>query len=387
MLFAGYHKCDITPPLGTPCALGLDNEAEEIFDPIYVRALVLGDGTTAAAILSLDLLGLNRCEVRSLCETLGSQTDIPPDNVVIHATHTHQSPNVRIEFGKLLAQRGLKSYDPAYCDDVWNAAALCIRRAASAQVACDVSYGEAPASNIASNRRIRRPDGSVVMRASRDTAEMRQYAEGHVDPLARIVSFRRLDGREIILQNFSCHPTATGGDEAPYVTADFPGHALRLTESAIERSDAMHLTGPCGDINPGKYAGLKARKDDAVAMGERLSKAVMEARAGAQRINVAQVEFRKSDARLSLRDDMPTQEELEARLEEDIAAYQSAKDRGEMLPGGGRLRQTLCRLVVHRNATDGALTTEVAALSLGDLLLVFLPGECFLEMAHVVRHR
>jgi hypothetical protein len=32
------------------------------------------------------------------------------------------------------------------------------------------------------------------------------------------------------------------------------------------------------------------------------------------------------------------------------------------------------------------LTTEVAGLALGELLLVFLPGECFLELGHVIRH-
>ena len=46
MVQVGFGKAAITPPLGTLCAFGLDDEAEEIFDPVFVRATVLGDGNT-----------------------------------------------------------------------------------------------------------------------------------------------------------------------------------------------------------------------------------------------------------------------------------------------------------------------------------------------------
>ena len=54
MLKVGFASAEITPPLGTPCALGLDNEAEAILGPVYVRATVLGEGATAVGLLSAD---------------------------------------------------------------------------------------------------------------------------------------------------------------------------------------------------------------------------------------------------------------------------------------------------------------------------------------------
>ena len=43
MVKCGFGEKNITPALGTPCSLGVDDEAEEIFDDIYTRAICLKD--------------------------------------------------------------------------------------------------------------------------------------------------------------------------------------------------------------------------------------------------------------------------------------------------------------------------------------------------------
>ena len=67
---AGFGKACITPILGTPCALGLDNEAEEIYDDIYVRALCLQDEAPPVVALSVDVIGMNRPETKRLTRFL-----------------------------------------------------------------------------------------------------------------------------------------------------------------------------------------------------------------------------------------------------------------------------------------------------------------------------
>ena len=43
--------------------------------------------------------------------------------------------------------------------------------------------------------------------------------------------------------------------------------------------------------------------------------------------------------------------------------------------------------MVRRQAVDGYIHTEVAALGFGELAFVFLPGECFLELDASLRER
>ena len=50
-------------------------------------------------------------------------------------------------------------------------------------------------------------------------------------PYVRMLVFTDpASGREHWLLNFACHPTAAGGDEAPYISGDFPGNAMARIE-------------------------------------------------------------------------------------------------------------------------------------------------------------
>src|SRR5690606_29223876 len=65
--------------------------AVHVHDELHARSLVLDDGTTKLALVVCDLLGLHRSlsiEARRLIE---QATGIPPENVMISATHTHSA--------------------------------------------------------------------------------------------------------------------------------------------------------------------------------------------------------------------------------------------------------------------------------------------------------
>ncbi len=57
-LIVGYGRALITPPLGTPCALGIDDELVEVFDDLYVRALWLESEGQAILVLAADVIGI-----------------------------------------------------------------------------------------------------------------------------------------------------------------------------------------------------------------------------------------------------------------------------------------------------------------------------------------
>jgi hypothetical protein len=78
----GFGRSDITPPLGTLCALGVDDEALEIFDPVHVRATLLGQGQEAVAILSLDVIGLYWPEMDDLAGLIAASTGLKHDRII-----------------------------------------------------------------------------------------------------------------------------------------------------------------------------------------------------------------------------------------------------------------------------------------------------------------
>ncbi|MEX2579108.1 MAG: hypothetical protein WD342_08615 [Verrucomicrobiales bacterium] len=91
-LRAGAATSNITPPLGT---LRVGSFAPypsvHVHDELHARCLVLDDGDTTLALVVVDLVGFHRSvsvEARRLIE---ESSHIPPENVVISATHTHSS--------------------------------------------------------------------------------------------------------------------------------------------------------------------------------------------------------------------------------------------------------------------------------------------------------
>src|SRR5690349_2032153 len=110
-LYAGACETDITPPLGVwMCGYAFrPTGCTAIHDPLYARALVLNDGNSAIAILSMDLLGLDFDLVDAVRDGIQQETGIPGAAVMLAATHTHGGPNV----GHLNC---MGSRDPAYTD-------------------------------------------------------------------------------------------------------------------------------------------------------------------------------------------------------------------------------------------------------------------------------
>ena len=55
--------------------------------------VVLDDGSSRAALVAADLLGLERSEVLRIRELVAARTGIPAEAVMLACTHTHQGPS------------------------------------------------------------------------------------------------------------------------------------------------------------------------------------------------------------------------------------------------------------------------------------------------------
>src|SRR5687768_493369 len=88
---AGAALVDVSPPtfpIRTAGNLTL-TVAEKSLDPLHVRAIVLDDGKTAAAIAVIDSCMVDRETMDAAKAIASRETGIPPEQMLISSTHTH----------------------------------------------------------------------------------------------------------------------------------------------------------------------------------------------------------------------------------------------------------------------------------------------------------
>jgi hypothetical protein len=390
-LMVGYGRADITPALGTPCALGLDDELLEVFDPLYIRTIWLGLGDKTVLVLVADVIGFTGGDTDEFSAELGKAVGVAPKDIIICATHTHQTANSRWETGKLLAPFGLeeKFVSLKFKEQFRRGMLEAARQAKSSAVPCEMAYAEFPVKDIASNRRLPVEGGKVVFRSARPGADLRAKPEGKIDPLLRAVLFRSLkDGAVTGIVNYNCHPTAAGGEEVGYATGDFPGVGMTIAEKEIGNLKLLHLTGTAGEINPGKYVLSDSpapadRKRDVQLMAWRYAEAIKGAVGEVKAWEpVTQLEFSRGSFGLSLRDKLPPLEEVQKKLAAAAEEYKKKKAEGSTQPG--RIRG-LSEEYALFHSKDGKLMTQASALRVGDVFFTFMPGEDMLKFGEELR--
>ena len=93
-LDVGFGEVDITPKLGGKekvwlAGYGTGREAAGVHDPLMARCVVLQDGGTRIALISVDLVGLQFPAVQQIRNQLPGFS-----YVLVSSTHNHEGPDV-----------------------------------------------------------------------------------------------------------------------------------------------------------------------------------------------------------------------------------------------------------------------------------------------------
>jgi hypothetical protein len=325
-LKAGAAKVDITPAEVTNLTVtGHTRVVNGVRDPLRAGVLVLDDGETKAAIVTMDVISAWEDMVAQARAAIEKETGVPAANIMICASHNHSGPgwveNLRWAsevIGKLTTA---------------SREAMANLRPTSIGLAEDrISFGI--------NRR-KTIDGRAVVSLNPD---------GPNDPRVKVLRFD--DGRSLtpvaILMHAVCHPCFfTWGDKGsppypkgfPMLTADFPGEAQSFVESVYGgKTASLFLQGCAGDIRPNLpgYPYRCADEADIQWAGRDLGGAVVRA------------------AAFSL-----TREQLAKR-----ATYYPLRVASE---------------VVELPGKEGPVKAELMAMKIGPYLLLTMPGEPMVE--------
>ncbi len=94
-LKGGCAKVNITPPLGITLIGSQGKPSDAVMDDLYAKAMVLSDGRTTIAIVSIDLLYTSLEEITDPVRAIvHEKLGIPRQNIMVCATHTHSGPQI-----------------------------------------------------------------------------------------------------------------------------------------------------------------------------------------------------------------------------------------------------------------------------------------------------
>ena len=97
-LRVGAARVDVTPAADAALPLGgFSNRSHGftgIHDDIYLRAIVLDDGTTQAALVGLEGLFFPDAVWAAVSSRVASELGIRPENLLLSAVHDHSAPTL-----------------------------------------------------------------------------------------------------------------------------------------------------------------------------------------------------------------------------------------------------------------------------------------------------
>ena len=217
---AGAARVDVTPAESE-----LPRNYEGILDHIYSRAIVLDNGTTSAALVTVDAGGVPEQIWQNVTRQIETELKIPPQNVLITATHSHSVP------GQQAA---------SYVAKIVESVRVAKQRLEPARV----GYGTG-ASYINVNRNILDPK-------TKQWWEGANY-DGPSDKTVAVMKFETLSGQPIaVYYNYAMHGVAAG--QLDLVSGDAPGTTSRYIEDSFDdKIVALWSSGAAGDQNPIYY--------------------------------------------------------------------------------------------------------------------------------------
>jgi neutral ceramidase len=266
MACAGWSSIDSTPPLGLPMG-GRGPRfypGGEVLDPLAAQVVVLEDAKGARTIwMSIDMIGMSWAETSGFRHELSAMTGVPFESILVNFSHTHSGPMSGYE-----GYATLKPKPKALADYELNLMTRCVRMTLDAvenmrDVTVIAHRGQ---SDIGINRRLREPDGTMVMGPNPD---------GHYNSDLWVLDLQAKTDR-CILFSYGCHPVMVYGYAWDGISADWPGKCRdRMSETL--GCHAQFIQGFAGNVKPRRLADLeshafrKATPEDVVATGHEIA--------------------------------------------------------------------------------------------------------------------
>ena len=379
---AGAATSNITPPLGALIVGGWTPlPADEVHDELHVRCLVLDDGQTQLVIGLCDNVGIPREVFDAARKRVSEKLDIPPENQLYAATHTHSASSARSENPTVLAEQ-LDNYQEFLADRIVDAVRIAHKRLEPAQV----GWGSVEEPSELFNRRWfvaeedqrRNPFGGVDQVRMNPGKSTLLRPAGPVDPELSFLAVKSMDGRPLaVVANYSLH--YVGGVPSGVISADyFAVFARRLADELQVQPQYPPFVGILSNGTSGDVNNINFRDrgpslppfEKMEQVGRLVARRVAEAMPGIQYHSWVSLDARRTELTLSVRH--PTAEMLQY--------FEQVKARPAGQPAYHQHELTYAERVAQLANSPDTVVVPLQALRIGELAIAAIPFEVFTEI-------
>lgn len=236
-LLAGAARRAITPTAPLPLVGTLDDTVSDgVLDDLFVRVLVCHQGPWRCGIVQLDLPHLPPSLVTAIRATMTGITGIDAQSMFLVASQTRTAPEMRPDW---------PGFRMAYQVELLAAVHDACRAAAASVAPVEMVYGETVV-DAAFSRRWHMDGRGVVSSPSPGDPALRR-PEGPVDPRVTLLGLRDGNGLCVLLVNLANQVATVTGNR---FSADWPGALARdLGRRLGERVLVIPLLGANGNLD------------------------------------------------------------------------------------------------------------------------------------------
>lgn len=388
-LLAGAARIKLDPPLGL-AMLGYGNRvgrATGVHDDLAAQALVLSDGTRKIAIAGVDVLAIGQRIADDVRERVAAKSDISADSIMVCATHTHSGPAFNIfatprPDAKPADGRSLE-WERALPEKIASA----IIRANERLEPASLRAADAPFT-LGTNRRLVRPGGQIQIAANH---------RGVADGEAKVLGVFNCGSEPIaFLFNYPCHGVVLCEDNLLY-SRDWPGFAMdEIERAASPGAISIFLQGATGNIDPRSRGSFGVAEENGRTVGKAAFEAIShapslaDARIAVRRLPI-QLELKNLDSALANARDCVAQTEASLSSHRGGDGYQLKRLRDHHAQSMSAL--AALEMLEEQNRRDRRvdlasreLSTSITVATIGDIALVGIPGELFVEFGLALKH-
>lgn len=339
-LWLGGYAARQQPAQGT----GLDLRA---------KVLVLEDvRRNRFVLITTDVLGFPRSFARSVAKSIADSTDVPQEQILLNASHTHSAPALDgvLEVAYSLTEEQ-KDQTRRYTRWLETTLVNLASEAVGNLQPVRLGFGESSAS-FAVNRRVSTPEGFRI-------------GANRFGPVDHRVPFLTVDTRNgellAVVFGYACHCTTLQAGNLNY-HGDYAGVAQAALEERFPGAAALFVTGTAGDANPSPRGSVEL----AERHGRQLANAVIEELNGPLTEVAPRLESRMGEVELPF-EAVPGRAELSERAtDENVYTARHARLFLSRLDENGEIRDSL------------EYPIQVVRLG-GTLTLVALAGEVVVD--------
>ena len=363
--------------------------AEEAWDPLSARALVLDDGETRLAIVIVDNRLIPRRVFDEAKQRASKATGIRPDHMLMAATHTHSAP--------ASLDRVFAKASDEYLEVLKSGIAEAIEQANANLEPAELGWGQIDVPEHVHNRRWHMKPGGIVPNPFGETTDqvrmnpprgrgLLERPAGPTDPQVSFISIRARGGRPIaLLANYSLH--YVGGVPAGGVSADYFGEfARQIARRIVPAEDKNHRpfvgimsNGTSGDINNINFRDPQPRKksfEQIRYVASSVADEVFKVYKGTKHRESITLAMAQRELTLNIR--KPTDEQL-ARAKQFLAEPDESK-----LPPRAKAYAEFAVQLAEMPPTEDII---LQALRIGDVAIASIPCEVFAEIGLDIKDR